>query len=450
MTTLIPKYDQGATGAANRPFNQKLAESVSVLDFGADPTGTTDSTTAFTNALTAAYEVRVPDGTYLLNNLRYVRAGNRIVGTGYISSILKQNSTVNPAINCTSDVTTGQLIGVALINVGVLGAVGATIEAVRVEAIAPYVVNKSEFDYKANATYTALKLINTAGNEIYSNKFKVDSYDTTSTAVFTSGTYNMYDLIAERCQNGVAFIDGTINGIFNRVVSDGSQTYGGQNCTIINPTVEGIFGTAVYAPLVFNGFNHVIIRPTLTNVAPAKATGASIALYNQHIVHLPRVWGSVNPVYPFDFGSSPSSTIIGGDILCGFKIDQYVTAARLASITLIGNCSTFSTANNTYPSAPYTISAATYTLDADKSNGLNYSLINNFAGSVTLTLPVTSEQKGRIINVQNYTAQTVVSASANVIPITGGAAGTAILAATAGKWVELQFNGTNWVILSAN
>ena len=38
MTTLVPKYDQGSTGAVNRPINQKFAESVSVLDFGADPT----------------------------------------------------------------------------------------------------------------------------------------------------------------------------------------------------------------------------------------------------------------------------------------------------------------------------------------------------------------------------------------------------------------------------
>jgi hypothetical protein len=49
MTTLIPKYDQGGTGAINRPINQKLAEVVSVADFGAKcdwngTTGTDDST----------------------------------------------------------------------------------------------------------------------------------------------------------------------------------------------------------------------------------------------------------------------------------------------------------------------------------------------------------------------------------------------------------------------
>lgn len=54
MTTLIPKYDQGSTGAVNRPINLKLAESLSVLDFGADPAGSADSTTAIQNAINAA------------------------------------------------------------------------------------------------------------------------------------------------------------------------------------------------------------------------------------------------------------------------------------------------------------------------------------------------------------------------------------------------------------
>jgi hypothetical protein len=66
MTTLIPKYDQGSTGAVNRPISSKLAESVSVLDFGADPTGATDSTSAIQAAINASNSVFFPTGNYLI------------------------------------------------------------------------------------------------------------------------------------------------------------------------------------------------------------------------------------------------------------------------------------------------------------------------------------------------------------------------------------------------
>jgi hypothetical protein len=44
----------------------------------------------------------------------------------------------------------------------------------------------------------------------------------------------------------------------------------------------------------------------------------------------------------------------------------------------------------------------------------------------------------------------VNSAVANVVQLAGGAATSAILAATAGKWCVLQSDGTAWQIMSAN
>ena len=70
MTTLIPKYDQGSTGAVNRPINLKLAEWVSVKDFGAVGDGTTDDTAAIQAALDAIVAsgkpntLIIPTGTY--------------------------------------------------------------------------------------------------------------------------------------------------------------------------------------------------------------------------------------------------------------------------------------------------------------------------------------------------------------------------------------------------
>jgi len=92
-------------------------------------------------------------------------------------------------------------------------------------------------------------------------------------------------------------------------------------------------------------------------------------------------------------------------------------------------------------STPVTISASTYSVGTT-----DLWLINNYAGTCTLTLPTASSYSGRVLNVQNYQAYTVVSASSNVVSISGGSAGTAILNAIAGDRCTLVSNGTNWLI----
>ena len=74
-------------------------------------------------------------------------------------------------------------------------------------------------------------------------------------------------------------------------------------------------------------------------------------------------------------------------------------------------------------------------------------IINNKSGSsCTATLPAASSNTGRVLRFQNYQAQTLVSASSNVVPLVGGSAGTAILAAVAGDTATLVSDGTNWIM----
>jgi hypothetical protein len=94
--------------------------------------------------------------------------------------------------------------------------------------------------------------------------------------------------------------------------------------------------------------------------------------------------------------------------------------------------------------APVT-KTADFTLGANENE-----VICNGSASITVTLPAASGWCVRKVRLKTIAAYTVVSASSNVVPLTGGAAGTAILAATAGKWVELVSDGTNWIIMAGN
>lgn len=94
---------------------------------------------------------------------------------------------------------------------------------------------------------------------------------------------------------------------------------------------------------------------------------------------------------------------------------------------------------------PKTIVASTYAHLATDGP-----LIFNVAGTCTVTLLSASANSGRVQLLRTIAAQTVVSAASNVVPLVGGAAGTAILAGTAGKWAILQSDGTSWQVMAGN
>jgi len=103
------------------------------------------------------------------------------------------------------------------------------------------------------------------------------------------------------------------------------------------------------------------------------------------------------------------------------------------------------------PSSIDVVSSTNYapvTKNADFSVAIDETwLINNKSGSsCTVTLPTAGLYTGRVLYFQNYQTQTLVSASSNVIPLVGGAAGTAILAAVAGDIATLVSNGTDWTM----
>jgi len=139
--------------------------------------------------------------------------------------------------------------------------------------------------------------------------------------------------------------------------------------------------------------------------------------------------------------------IVPGSVLGG--TDSNVQFGTLANGDLIQYDSTLQYWKNVTPAS--VISGAggapvTKTADFTVANGDTW-LINNKSGSTcTVTLPTASTNVGRTLHFQNYQAQTLVSASSNVVPLAGGAATTAILSAVAGANATLVSDGTNWIM----
>ena len=78
--------------------------------------------------------------------------------------------------------------------------------------------------------------------------------------------------------------------------------------------------------------------------------------------------------------------------------------------------------------------------------------IVNTGGASATSIDLTTATNGRQYMIKNLATGTVISTASNVIPYTGGSAGTAILSAgnVTPQWVTLVADGTNWHIMQKN
>ena len=123
----------------------------------------------------------------------------------------------------------------------------------------------------------------------------------------------------------------------------------------------------------------------------------------------------------------------------------YDVAAALARLT-ISTSGFISAANASFGRGAPVTKTADFTLGATENH-----LINNKSGAAcVVTLPSAASFPGREIYIRTIQAQAINSASSNVVPRAGGAAGTAILAGTAGAWALLVSDGTAWQIMASS
>lgn len=117
------------------------------------------------------------------------------------------------------------------------------------------------------------------------------------------------------------------------------------------------------------------------------------------------------------------------------RIDLKAAAIATAGLQVTGGMR----ANNGWLGTSSVVSAAaTYTV-LTTDNNLTFT-----GAGCTVTLPAAGSFNGRELTLRTTVNNAVISASSNVIPLAGGGAGTAILAATAGSWATLVSDGANW------
>jgi hypothetical protein len=193
------------------------------------------------------------------------------------------------------------------------------------------------------------------------------------------------------------------------------------------PTQGTITSVTATAPVVSSGG----ITPNISMASASTSTDGYLTSTD---------WNTFN-----NKGSGTVTSVTGTApvVSSGGSTPAISMAAATTSVNGYLTSTDWNTFNNKQPIA----APATYTANFSVAT-TDVWIINNKSGSsCTATLPAASGYLGRVLHFQNYQAQTLVSASSNVVAIGGGAAGTSILLASAGDQSTLVSDGTNWIMM---
>lgn len=333
-------FKQAGSGAVATNVQAKLSESVSVKDFGAVGDGVTDDTAAFVAAQNASMFIFIPAGTYVLDNFR-PRTGRNFYGSGYENTIIKQKETGNYAINCLSDATVGQLLGVSITNLKMVGATGATVAALNIEANGVYAVTHSRFDYVAKNTYSPLRMNCPTAGAIYNCEIKVTS-DVSSVGITSEGTYNRYDYFITNVASGLYLNDISTSCVFHKLVTEGAIQINGQDNEFQFIAVENFIGNAQTTVLRLAGTGHNVHHARFINIPNSKVTNQSgIEVYSGRTsinnVSFFGTYPAGAPYYPMFLAPGTSGSISNfnrGDT--NQTLDGYTTGSILRAWTFNG------------------------------------------------------------------------------------------------------------------
>jgi len=240
-------FTQAGTGAVERTVETKLNESISVKDFGADPTGSTDSTAAIQAALDYAYQnkssdsfnpgsgptrsvgqltVYIPTGKYVISSPLLVYGGTRVIGDGVSGTVIITNTVISSVFS---------LVGVSY---------GALTQSINTQISQLSINGNYKADFGITNAITEHPIVNSELSGLFiSNCLEVGLF-------ITGGWASLYQNIATLNNNiGVIFGRNSSGNGFNlnsviRVDAQSCNRIGmyldTQTCFIANPNIDKI------------------------------------------------------------------------------------------------------------------------------------------------------------------------------------------------------------------
>jgi len=181
-------------GAVGRTVHQKLQESVSVLDFGADNTGATNTTAAINTALSSGAKlVHFPTGTYRIDATVVVPKDVSIFGDGAGATIFNASQAVEANIIDNAHITSPIATYVALPALAVNAQKNdRTLTFVSPPSVQPgdviVIYNPTDFSWSGFRSYYRageyIRVASVTGNVIELQGSLCDSYITTAVTVY--------------------------------------------------------------------------------------------------------------------------------------------------------------------------------------------------------------------------------------------------------------------------
>ena len=278
-------FIQSGTGAIARTVQDKARESVSVLDFGADPTGVADSTVAFINAFASGKAVYAPAGTYLLNFLN-VPSNTYLFGDGANTIIKPLLPTLRCALGADSGSASSFIENITIIGVKFLGDVATLGFSEQ--------VHLASFNGVKNMRIDRCHFVGFRGDGLYIGSGNTGGQERHNVNVTIKNC--VFDGVNSDNRNGVSIIDG------DTVSIDG--------CRFVNTTRSGMPGSIDCEPDA-NLFA-VIKNISITNNRFTGGNEAAIALLlrSQSLITTPHS----NFVITGNFIDKPTGFTFSGEI----------------------------------------------------------------------------------------------------------------------------------------